>query len=328
MRLKPPHKLVVLLSYDSQIDVNNCTLSSDGALIYSFRSFIAITQNTITDCLQYNDTNAKALIEIEENSRLQITDTSIIDIESLYVETFLSARTKRYVWFARCLYSRNTFYSHFIANDVAHFTISGSQFIHNFDQKEYDEFIFNLQSSNVSFISSTFVNVSCNFKQNPQDINTNYIRIINCKFKTFTCQRRYFQVFRVADVSIQSSSFEDHSSCAGQMQILNAANVRIANSTFSSYWSVVSIEKPVQYFVTETTQFLTFKSKFSKEDNLISSESKDFIHMGNNLHLLTVDESYVKHQEIAYASSKNVKNSFYQYVDNSLQLSFSEFPVD
>ena len=287
-------------SLNVQVNITNCTISSIPILIKAEHSIIFIDDSSICDSQSFVDTNVKYVIDILVSS-LIISDTNITHNNPTGMQMFLSGSSNSHLEMYRCLYAWNSFSTHFMVSDNSDVIIQDSQFKNNNSTATILVFKINkcvingclfednkgknivqLQSSNVSFTNSEFLNtLEEEYTRETEGMVSiesayvhmnNYLDINNCTFTKSRGNLDYVvNVTNVAEISIQNSYFQ----CwlilyeREMVTIDTTRTLRIANSKFvlvMNYSYIMSI-----YSITEKIHLYTFQSEFRNKRGLITT---------------------------------------------------------
>ena len=312
--------LPFLYSINAQVAILNCTFSKIVSLLNAQYSTVTVDNSRITDIQSVNYTLTDGFIYLFIHSHLVISDTIIRHNKPAAVKTFFTGTLKSHLEMYRCLYERNFFRTHFMADDNSDVTIKESQFINNNStnailnvernkcildsclfEDSTGEYLVEVQSSNVTISNCALLNTGKNpeyvvYMESSYLEMNNYLEVDNC---TFSGGQRYLVfVTNVADVSIQNSYFQRLHPDSYTVWIDGVYTLRLANSDFYALASQIYLLD-----IVHSMNFYTLASSFSNKTCSITTNETDFVQKGWYLGFVHLRGSVI-HKETGFASSK------------------------
>ena len=125
--------LNVILKVISHADAQftNCSFTGTTALVSAKQSSVFIADSLITNPSQLQTEFKEVFIYMFNEGHLYISGSNITDNIPAYSKTFVSAKTKSSVTMVGCMYTGNSFTSHFIIEGNSTISVSDSHIINN-----------------------------------------------------------------------------------------------------------------------------------------------------------------------------------------------------
>ena len=326
----------VLLATDNiQATFNNCTFNTSCGVSASDNAFVSITSSLLTRCHHVTSGN---LMNFQFGSHLYLSETTVTNTKVGYYSTAIGVYFGSSATLVSCYYSDNYLWVHalvengklyisnsqFLSNDIISGWLTGSMFIATGSEISITGSVFRnnvhpwtirVNPNNLFSLTLSNMNVSdCVFEENEADglvlmesfpvVHQQYIQIIN---STFSSNAGDLELNDAADIIIQNSTFH-----SVMITVVNPAAVRIAQSNFSFAGRQLYFQ---QYrFLKQSTQLKTLDSNFSNGRYSVLSSEAQFLEKAEKMGVVRVDFAVaVQQEETAFASSEyNIADWFMQ----------------